>query len=168
MGAATVAVGWSGYAASLLCGIGVAIPPALAAAPGTEVRLADGGTVTGIVNLPAAFIVLVLTAMLVAGTKESARLNNVMVAVKLLVVAAFIALGAAYVDPARWQPFVPANTGAFGEFGWSGVLRGAAVVFFAGSPAFPVLPGGGSGSGWTREGTMTPFESRPCPNAFCL
>lgn len=131
MGAATVAVGWSGYAASLLRGVGIAIPPALAAAPGTEVRLADGGTVTGIVNLPAALIVLALTAMLVAGTKESARLNNIMVAVKLLVVLAFIALGAAHVATANWQPFVPDNTGAFGHFGPSGILRGAGVVFFA-------------------------------------
>lgn len=97
MGAAAVAVGWSGYAVSLLRGVGISIPPALAAAPGTQVVLADGGTVTGIVNLPAALVVLALTAMLVAGTKESARLNNVMVAVKLLVVVAFIALGAVYV-----------------------------------------------------------------------
>ena len=131
MGAATVAVGWSGYAVSLLRGVGISIPPALAAAPGTQVTLADGGTVTGIVNLPAALVVLALTALLVAGTKESARLNNIMVAVKLLVVVAFVALGAAYVEPARWQPFIPANTGTFGEFGWSGVLRGSAVVFFA-------------------------------------
>lgn len=131
MGAATVAVGWSGYAASLLRSVGIAIPPALAAAPGTEVRLADGGTVTGIVNLPAALIVLALTALLIAGTKESARLNNIMVAVKLLVVLAFIALGASYVNAAHWQPFIPANTGDFGHFGWSGVLRGAGVVFFA-------------------------------------
>ena len=131
MGAATVAVGWSGYAVSLLRSVGVALPPALAAAPGTVVTLADGGTVTGVVNLPAAFVVLALTALLVAGTKESARLNNVMVAVKLLVVAAFIALGAVHVTAANWHPFVPANTGAFGHFGWSGILRGAGVVFFA-------------------------------------
>ncbi|MBD0275224.1 MAG: amino acid permease, partial [Acetobacteraceae bacterium] len=78
MEAAIVAVGWSGYMASLLHSIGVDVPPALAAAPGTEVKLADGSTVTGIANLPAAFIVLAITALLVQGTKESARLNNVM------------------------------------------------------------------------------------------
>ena len=131
MGAATVAVGWSGYVTSLLLNVGIAIPPALAAAPGTVVKLADGSTVSGIVNLPAAFIVAILTAMLVLGTKESARLNNVMVAVKLVVVVAFIALGATYVNTAHWHPFIPANTGAFGHFGWSGILRGSAVVFFA-------------------------------------
>ena len=131
MGAATVAVGWSGYVVSLLHNVGIDVPPAFAAAPGTMIKLADGGTVEGIVNLPAALIVLALTALLVQGTKESARLNNIMVAVKLVVVVAFIALGAAYVSTANWHPFVPANTGEFGHFGWSGILRGSAVVFFA-------------------------------------
>jgi len=131
MGASTVAVGWSGYIVSLLRNVGINIPPALATAPGTAITLPDGSTATGIVNLPAAIIVAALTIMLVLGTKESARLNNVMVAVKLSVVAAFIALGAAYVSMAHWHPFIPANTGAFGHFGWSGVLRGASVVFFA-------------------------------------
>jgi APA family basic amino acid/polyamine antiporter len=131
MGAATVAVGWSGYAVSLLRNLGVVIPPGLTSAPGTAVALAGGGTATGIVNLPAAVIVALLTALLVLGTKESARLNNVMVAVKLVVVVAFLALGAAYVRAAHWHPFIPANTGAFGHFGWSGILRGSSVVFFA-------------------------------------
>jgi APA family basic amino acid/polyamine antiporter len=131
MGAATVAVGWSGYTASILRDIGIVLPPRLIAAPGTIVTLADGGTATGIVNLPAAFIVAVLTLMLVFGTKESARLNNIMVAVKLSVVVIFIGIGAFYVKPADWHPFIPANTGEFGHFGLSGVLRGAAVVFFA-------------------------------------
>ena len=97
MGASTVAVGWSGYIVSLLHNVGFDVPPTLAAAPGTVIKLAGGGTATGIVNLPAAFIVVVLTALLVLGTKESARLNNVMVAVKLTVVVAFLALGAVYV-----------------------------------------------------------------------
>lgn len=131
MGAATVAVGWSGYITSLLHMAGIDIPAALAAAPGSVVKLPDGGTTTGIANLPAAFIVAILTAMLVMGTKESARLNNVMVAIKLTVVAAFIVLGAMYVNPAHWHPFIPENKGDFGAFGWSGVLRGSSVVFFA-------------------------------------
>jgi APA family basic amino acid/polyamine antiporter len=131
MGAATVAVGWSGYITSLLGNIGIHVPPALATAPGTVIKLPDGGTVTGIVNLPAALIIAALTTMLILGTKESARLNNVMVAIKLAVILAFIVLGAAYVNPAHWHPFIPANTGSFGNFGLSGVLRGSAVVFFA-------------------------------------
>jgi APA family basic amino acid/polyamine antiporter len=93
--------------------------------------LPDGSSVTGIINLPAACIVAILTTMLVLGTKESARLNNVMVAIKLAVVLAFIVLGAMYVNPAHWHPFIPANNGSFGVFGLSGVLRGSSVVFFA-------------------------------------
>lgn len=131
MGAATVAVGWSGYIVSLLHNVGVTIPPAYAAAPGTIVKIADGSTVTGIVNLPAILIIAILTTMLVLGTKESARLNNIMVAVKLVVVVAFIALGVFFIKPANWHPFIPTNTGQFGNFGMSGILRGSAVVFFA-------------------------------------
>jgi APA family basic amino acid/polyamine antiporter len=131
MGAATVAVGWSGYAASILSSMGITIPPALSAAPGTLVKLPDGGTVHGIVNLPAAFIVAALTTMLILGTKESAKLNNVMVAVKLFVVVAFIGFGAFFIKSANWHPFIPASTGEFGHYGLSGILRGSAVVFFA-------------------------------------
>jgi basic amino acid/polyamine antiporter, APA family len=131
MGAATVAVGWSGYITSLLGNIGIDIPPALASAPGTVIKLPDGSAVTGIVNLPAVFIVAVLTTMLVLGTKESARVNNIMVVIKLVVVLAFIVLGAMFVNPAHWHPFIPANSGTFGSFGISGILRGSSVVFFA-------------------------------------
>ncbi len=131
MGAATVAVGWSAYAVSILRDAGIPIPPTLAAAPGTTVTLATGATATGIVNLPAALIVAALTALLALGTQQSARLNNVMVAVKLAVVVAFIGIGAFHVRQVHWRPFIPANAGSFGHFGLSGILRGAAVVFFA-------------------------------------
>jgi APA family basic amino acid/polyamine antiporter len=131
MGAATVAVGWSGYIVSLLHNAGINIPPAFAAAPGTVIKLADGTAVTGIINLPAIVIIAILTTLLVLGTKESARLNNIMVAVKLVVVVAFIALGVFFIKPANWHPFIPPNTGEFGNFGMSGILRGSAVVFFA-------------------------------------
>jgi APA family basic amino acid/polyamine antiporter len=131
MGAATVAVGWSGYIVSLLHNVGINVPPALSAAAGTVVKLPDGTSVTGVVNLPAVVIIAILTTMLVLGTKESARLNNIMVAIKLTVVVAFIAIGVFFVHPENWHPFVPANTGEFGSFGMSGILRGSAVVFFA-------------------------------------
>lgn len=131
MGASTVAVGWSGYMTSLLHNFGIDIPPALAAAPGTAVKLANGADATAILNLPAALIVVALTAMLVFGTRESSRLNNVMVAVKLMVVVAFIGLGAMFVNPAHWHPLIPDNTGTFGQYGLSGILRGSSVVFFA-------------------------------------
>ncbi|CAM5775592.1 amino acid transporter [Labrys miyagiensis] len=131
MGASTVAVGWSGYIVSLLHNFGLNIPPQYAAAPWTLAKLPDGTTVEGIVNLPAALIVLLLTAMLIGGTRESARVNNIMVGIKLLVVLAFIVLGFGYVTPANWHPFIPDNTGDFGSFGLTGVMRGASVVFFA-------------------------------------
>lgn len=131
MGAATVSVGWSGYLVSILADLGIHLPPQLTNSLGATVKLADGSEATGLFNLPAALIVIALTALLARGVKESASFNNVMVAVKVSVVVAFIVIGAAYVDTSHWKPFVPENAGAFGEFGWSGVLRGAGVVFFA-------------------------------------
>jgi APA family basic amino acid/polyamine antiporter len=131
MGAATVSVGWSGYVVSLLADVGIYVPTQFANATGTAVKLADGTAATGIFNVPAALIVLLITFLLARGTHESARLNTIMVGVKLGVVLAFILIGAAYVDTSHWKPFIPENKGAFGEFGWSGVLRGAAVVFYA-------------------------------------
>jgi APA family basic amino acid/polyamine antiporter len=100
-------------------------------ATGEVVKLADGTSATGILNLPAALIVLLLTGLLMLGTRESARVNNVMVAFKLFVVGIVIIVGAIYVNRANWIPFIPENTGNFGEFGWSGILRGSSVVFFA-------------------------------------
>ena len=130
LSASTVAVSWSGHLTSLLNDLGTPFPAALSAAPGTVVVTANG-PVTAIVNLPAILIVLALTGMLVAGMRESARVNAVMVALKLTVIAVVVLGGIAFVVPAYWQPFLPPNTGHFGEFGFSGVARGAAVVFFA-------------------------------------
>jgi APA family basic amino acid/polyamine antiporter len=95
------------------------------------VKLADGTSVTAILNLPAVLIILLLTGLLMLGTRESARVNNVMVAFKLFVVGIVIVVGVLYATSANWVPFIPPNTGTFGEFGWSGILRGASVVFFA-------------------------------------
>ncbi len=131
LGGATVAVGWSGYLDSFLGMAGLHVPPTLSAAPGTAVTLADGSSATAMLNLPAALVVAALTAVLACGTKQSAWFNNAVVVVKLVVVVAFIAVGAFYIDPAHWHPFIPPNKGSFGAFGWSGVLRGAGVVFFA-------------------------------------
>src|SRR5207237_5179600 len=80
---------------------------------------------------PAALIVLVVSAILVVGIRESAGFNTVIVVVKVVVLVLFVAFGIKYVNTANWHPFVPPNTGKFGEFGWSGVLRGAGVIFFA-------------------------------------
>jgi APA family basic amino acid/polyamine antiporter len=88
------------------------------------------GHATAVFNLPALLIILVITALLVIGIKESATFNNVIVAIKLLVILAFIAVGVAYVNKANWHPFIPQSVGS-GEFGWGGILRAAGVIFFA-------------------------------------
>jgi APA family basic amino acid/polyamine antiporter len=113
----TVAVGWSGYFQSLLHGFGVDIPAALSAAPG-----ARAGVQT-YMNLPALCIMLFLTWMLSLGVRESARVNNIMVAIKITVVLLFIAFGFGHVNTANWHPYVP--------FGANGVMSAAAIVFFA-------------------------------------
>jgi APA family basic amino acid/polyamine antiporter len=153
--ASTVAVGWSGYFVSLLDQVGIVIPPQFRVGPGTTLlQLASGEwvastpqllaelgrqgidaaslpSVAGMLNLPAVFIIAVITAILVIGIKESANVNNFIVIVKVSVVLLFIAIGVSYVNPANWRPFIPENTGTFGQFGWSGILRGAGVIFFA-------------------------------------
>ena len=131
LSATTVAIGWSGYVVSFLADIGIHIPPHWQAARGTVVTLADGSTATAIFNLPAVFIIGVVTTLLVIGIRESANVNNVIVFIKLAVVVLFIVLAAPHVDPANWHPFIPANTGAREHFGFSGVVAGAAIVFFA-------------------------------------
>jgi APA family basic amino acid/polyamine antiporter len=91
----------------------------------------DGAPVHGLFNVPAATIIIILTAILVRGTKESSSFNNIIVVIKVMVVLAVIFFGAGYVNDANWTPLVPENTGEFGSYGWSGVVRGASVVFFA-------------------------------------
>jgi basic amino acid/polyamine antiporter, APA family len=131
LGAATVAVGWSGYLGRVLADFGIAFPGIISAAPGTVLVAADGSTVTAIFNLPAVLIAVLVTILLVRGVRESARVNGVMVVIKVAVVILVIAAGVSFVDADRFTPLVPPNTGNFGEFGWSGVMRGAAVIFFA-------------------------------------
>jgi len=130
LGAATVAVGWSGNAVSLLADFGIHLPAAISAAPGTAVTV-DGHTVTAVFNLPAVLITVLVTWLLVRGVRESATVNSVIVFVKVAIILLVIATGAAFIRPANYAPFIPANTGVFGEYGWSGVVRGAAVIFFA-------------------------------------
>jgi APA family basic amino acid/polyamine antiporter len=131
LGAATVAVGWSGYVVSFLHDFGIQFPAALSAAPGTAVTLADGSVVTAVFNLPAVLITALVTTLLVIGIQESAAVNSAIVIIKVAVVILVIAAGAMFVNTANWVPFIPPNTGAFGEYGWSGILRGAGVIFFA-------------------------------------
>jgi APA family basic amino acid/polyamine antiporter len=127
----TVAVGWSGYFVSLARDIGIDIPVALTMPLGKVVTDANGATVTGIFNLPAVCIVVLVSALLISGIRQSANTNTVLVMIKAMVLVVFVVAGASYVQRANLTPFIPPNTGQFGHFGWSGVLRGAGVMFFA-------------------------------------
>jgi len=131
LSASTVAVSWSGHLGAFLAQLGVAFPAALSAAPGTLVATSGGHAVTAVFNLPAVLITAFVTVLLLVGIRESATVNAAMVALKVAVIAIVIAGGIWFVQPGNWHPFVPPNSGRFGEFGWSGVLRGAAVIFFA-------------------------------------
>ena len=130
-GASAVAVGWSAYVVSFLKDFGLALPASLASAPLAYDPVTGLHATGGIVNLPAVFIVALMIALLVVGIRESANFNNAIVAVKVTVILLFIGFGAGYIHPANWHPFIPQNTGVFGQFGLSGLLRGSAVVFFA-------------------------------------
>ncbi|MBV9108433.1 MAG: amino acid permease [Gemmatimonadetes bacterium] len=131
LSASTVAVGWSGYFVSFMKDLGIELPARLTAAPEVVIPVAGGGVVHGIFNLPAACIVLVVSALLAYGIRESANTNTALVVLKVAVLLVFVAAGASYVRRAHLTPFVPPNTGEFGAFGWSGVMRGAAIMFFA-------------------------------------
>jgi APA family basic amino acid/polyamine antiporter len=134
LGAATVAVGWSGNLVTLLHQFGMQFPAQWSAAPGTVVQLAGGAmapTTVAIFNLPAVIITVLVTLLLLVGVSESATVNAVIVVMKVAIVLVVIAAGSLFLDTSLWHPFIPPNTGTFGEYGWSGVLRGAGVIFFA-------------------------------------
>ena len=131
VGAATVAVSWSAYVVSLLRGWGIDLPAQYVTSPFNTVQLADGSHASGIVNLPAIFIVVMISLLLMRGIRESARVNGVIVFVKVAVVLVVIACGAFYVRMRNYHPFIPPNTGEFGHFGISGMMRGAGMIFFA-------------------------------------
>jgi basic amino acid/polyamine antiporter, APA family len=142
--ASTVAVGWSGYVVSLLKDFGIVFPYlsvagkdiAVYATPLIHAVVDDGGNttmaLTGTFNLVAAIGIALVTGLLVLGVSESANVNNVIVVMKIIVLLTFIAVGVAYINPDNWHPFIPPNeTGKFGEFGMSGIFRGASIIFFA-------------------------------------
>ena len=132
LGAATVGVSWSRYLLELLAKFNIHLPPDLICSPWETLTLSNGTVIEGgIVNLPAIFIVSLLSLLLIKGTKESATINNVLVVVKVAVVIVFIVLGWKFIDTSNYTPYIPKNTGVFGEFGWSGIATGAATVFFA-------------------------------------
>ena len=130
--AATVSVGWSGYTVSFLRNvIGISLPSAWTGPPFRFDDVQGHFVSTGaFLNLPAVFITLLATIILVIGVKESARFNSVIVAIKVTVVILFLIFAAKFIKPANWHPFIPPNEGP-GRFGFSGIMRGASVVFFA-------------------------------------
>lgn len=131
MSAAAVAVGWSGYVVNLCEEFGIHFPAAFINAPLGKLANGHLAPTGALINVPAVLIVAVLTWVCYVGVKESTRLNNVMVIIKVSIILLFIFVGFKYVDTAGWHPFLPQNTGDFGHFGWSGVVQGAAIIFFA-------------------------------------
>ena len=123
VGAATVAIGWSQTLRALLMDMSMPIPDALAVSP-----FQGAG---GVINLPAVAVVVVVSLVLMRGIRESAGFNNFIVALKIAVILVFIAVGWGYMQPANHVPLIPPNEGAFGKFGYSGLLAGAGVIFFA-------------------------------------
>ncbi len=129
-GISCVAVGWSGYVVSFLKDFGIAIPGVITGTP-FDFSSAGWQSTGALINFPAILIIALLTYLVAIGIRESAAVNRVIVVVKLCAILLFVAFGIAYVNPANWTPFIPPNRGEFGIFGASGILRGAAVVFFA-------------------------------------
>ena len=129
----TVAVGWSRYFVKLLEHYGVNfIPAALSSAPfGTDASGDHIERTGALLNLPAIAIIAVATALCYKGIKESATANTIIVLIKVTIVLAVIVFGFSYITPANWSPYIPENTGTFGEFGWSGIIRAAGIIFFA-------------------------------------
>jgi len=121
VGAATVSVSWSSYLVRLLAHFGITLPPRLIASP------LEGG----LVNLPAILVICAISGVLIVGISESAWVNGLIVALKVTIVVLVIGLGWAYINRANYVPFIPANTGVFGHFGWSGIMRAAGMIFFA-------------------------------------
>ncbi len=121
VGAATVGISWSRYLVKFLEGFDIHLPQALTVGPW------DGG----VINLPAVFIIVLMSLLLMKGTKESAFVNAIIVGLKITVVLVFIFLGWKYINSSNYNPYIPDNTGKFGDFGFSGIIRAAAIVFFA-------------------------------------
>jgi APA family basic amino acid/polyamine antiporter len=131
LGAATVSISWSRYLIKFLEHYNIHLPPELTLSPYDAVTMADGTVVSGMINLPAVLIVIFVSMVLIKGIQESAFVNALIVITKVAVVIIFIALGWSYINPENYVPYIPENNGTFGEFGWSGVIRAAGIVFFA-------------------------------------
>jgi APA family basic amino acid/polyamine antiporter len=130
VGAATVAISWSQYLTKFLSWFDLYLPPQLTLSPFETAKAANGDVIRGIINLPAALIVVLVTSIIIRGTKGSALINAIIVSLKVGVVLVFIAVGWSFINPQNYHPYIPQNTGEWGVYGWSGILRGAGLVFF--------------------------------------
>jgi APA family basic amino acid/polyamine antiporter len=126
----SVSVGWSGYMLNLLEGWGITLPPQISQST-FYYENEQWGLTGSFFNFPAVFIVAIVWALLMSGIKQSARINNIIVVIKVCVILLFIAFGLSFIDTSNWTPYIPENTGEYGHYGWSGILRGAGIVFFA-------------------------------------
>ncbi len=131
VGAATVSISWSRYFVKFLGYYDIHLPAGMTMSPFDSATLTDGTIVHGMVNFPAVFIVVLMSLLLIKGTRESAAVNNFIVALKLTVVLIFIILGWGFIHSENYHPYIPTNTGDFGNFGWSGIVRAAGIIFFA-------------------------------------
>ncbi len=130
-GAAAIALGWSGYFCSVMKSVGVVVPAAMRTA---VLQFPEGGGVEwsgGMGDIPAVVITIMCSCILAVGIEESAKVNNVVVGIKISVLLLFILGGVWHIDPANYEPFLPSNTGTFGEYGLSGVFRASSVMLFA-------------------------------------
>ncbi|MGH9776500.1 MAG: amino acid permease [Candidatus Acidiferrales bacterium] len=132
VGAATVSIGWSQTLVALLHSFRIDLPARFIASPLQPVTLPDGKIIYGFINLPAVFIVVAVSILLMIGIRESAGVNSVIVILKVTVIVVFVFIGWHYIVPANHVPLIPPNTtGNFGQFGYSGILSAAGVIFFA-------------------------------------
>lgn len=131
IGASLVSISWAGYLVSLLQDFHINIPTAILASPWQPVALPDGSHVFGWINLPALAIIVFISIILILGIRQSAWVNSLMVAIKVAVILAFIGVGFFYIDYSNYHPYLPENTGRFGEFGFSGLMRAAGILFLA-------------------------------------
>lgn len=130
-GAVVVSISWSAYVVSFFQDFNINLPAVLVASPWQSTVLPDGTEVFGWINLPAVLVVVMISLLLIRGVDKSAKVNAVLVAIKVAVVLIFIVVGFGYVNAENYTPFIPENTGVFGEYGWSGIMRAAGIVFFA-------------------------------------
>jgi len=131
LSASAVAVGWAGYVTNLLADAGIHLPSQLVNAPFGKLESGHLGLTGAVINVPAVLIVALMSALVYIGVKQSSAVNTLMVMLKVGIIVVFVLAGLSFVDTSLWHPYIPPNTGTRGHFGWSGVLSGAAIIFFS-------------------------------------